>query len=115
MSDLDDKDKIQALELIVKIFAFPIVFLLLFFVALPFSLLEAWGLWLTYGWFLQPLGLPELSYWHLFGITIFVDILALGYRRKDDRKPKEVVQAAFTKAGVILLLVGAAYIVQGWI
>lgn len=63
-------------------------------IALPFTLVvvtlgvmwRAWWLFPAWAWFLVPLGVPQVAFWHFAGLLLLVDTLKRVDVKKDDRK-----------------------------
>jgi hypothetical protein len=52
--------------------AIPGMILLVLLIAVPFALFNAWVALTLYDWFVRPLGAPELTIWHMWGISLLV-------------------------------------------
>ena len=70
-------------EVVATIIALPIVFVLI----IGFSLWRTWWLYPAWGWYLQPLGLPAISFWHFAALSLLLTTLThKSSTKKDDRK-----------------------------
>jgi hypothetical protein len=71
------------------------------------AVIYAWTLSVLWRWFLLPLGLPDLTLPHLFGVALVVSYMTVSTpARKKDQDPAETVTYAIamslTRAGVAL-------------
>ncbi len=63
-------------------------------VAVPFVIIlmalgvmwRSWWLYPAWGWFLVPLGVPPISFWHFAALLLLVDALRSVDTKKDERK-----------------------------
>jgi hypothetical protein len=91
----------------------------LFVVAIPAALLagvlfaiwRAWWLYPAWAWFLIPLGVPNISFWHFTALQVLITTLTKHIEdKKDDRKTD------WTKLIIIPLLMPVfAWVVMRWL
>lgn len=91
----------------------PVVLTLLYLLIIPFTLFQSWATWLMYGWFIQPLGAPELSYWHVVGL--FLSWVVIKARMGNEDKVKNPVFKLAVLIFITLLTVGMGSIIRNWI
>jgi len=91
-----------------------------FFLALTIgglrTLADAWGFMMLWGWFVVPLGLPAITFWHAVGLDLFVGMVAafMAPRRPDDQRDyAEDMAWSAVKIIIAPFAVGVAWIVQG--
>lgn len=86
-------------------FALPLVFLL----AILSSLWRTWWLYPAWAWFMVPLGLPQISFWHCAALMYLVHIMTVNVETKKDDRP-----VAWSSIGVILISPILAWAVLKW-
>lgn len=79
----------------------PIAIVLLWLLFLPLGLLNAWAVQKMYGWFLLPLGAPQLNLWHVFGFVVLINHFK-SFNPNDKRKVLEHI--LINILGITLLL-----------
>ena len=47
---------------------------------------RAWWLYPAWGWFLVPLGLPPITFWHFTALVVLIDAMKTVEVKKDERK-----------------------------
>lgn len=64
-----------------------VLFSVIFAVLLLVTMWRAWWLYPAWGWFVVPLGLPAIGFWHFAGLLFLVTIVTMhNDSKKDDRK-----------------------------
>ena len=92
--------------------------LLILLAAIPLMLYHAWAIWVLYGWFLVPHGLPELGIPAILGVLVLLRLVM--WKPTDDKKrtkneKKEYLLAQL--AGYLcapLFSVGLGWIIKGF-
>ena len=51
--------------------------------AVCLAMWAAWPLWALWGWFLVPLGLPAVTYFHAIGLMLLVILVSQPDRKRD--------------------------------
>lgn len=55
-------------------------------IGLAVTLWKSWWLYPVWGWYVVPLGVPEISFWHFAAFVLLVHTLTFHFSdRKDDR------------------------------
>jgi len=82
----------------------------LFVLLIAGSAWRAWWLYPIWAWFIQPLGVPSISFWHFTALQLLVGLLTTHTdEKKDDRKHNWVA------TGVALLLPIMMYFIFMWL
>lgn len=76
------------------------------------GMLHTWAVRKLYVWFLMPLGLPALSFWHIFGINVLIG-LAIKQTLPTDKDKKWWEHLLMPVVGD-LLAVGLGFLIKGW-
>lgn len=59
-------------EFIVEVLVGLVVALAIFAIAIPIGMAQAYVLMSLWGWFVVPLGVAALGFWHAFGLSILI-------------------------------------------
>lgn len=73
------------------VIAFAVLFPLVLGLLVLGLLWRAWWLYPAWGWFVVPLGLPPLSYWHFTAIVFLVGVLTNHVDTKKDERATDWV------------------------
>lgn len=68
---------------------------------IPLSLFHAWVAQKLYGWFVLPLGAPQLNLWEVWGLALLINHLTVS-NRTTTKKNKPVKQQVLIVAGTII-------------
>lgn len=109
-SEIKDFGEALIAMLLVPFIAIPMLVILL-----PFALFNTWAVSTMYGWFVLPLGAPDLSFWHVFGLILLVGLLRGGNSTKNDDGMFESIVKLVLQIFVVLMIVLVGFIVKGWI
>lgn len=77
--------------------------------------LDAWAVWLFWGWFAVPLGAPAITFWQAMGLDLFVSLLVLlsvQAPRRDDLTAPNKWAWGLVKAVGILIAVGMGAVIH---
>lgn len=102
-------------EALIAILLVPFVAVPLLVILLPFAMFNAWAVGTMYAWFVLPLGAPELSFWHVFGLLLLIGLLRQGNGTKDNDSISESVIKLVLQIFIVLMMVLVGFIVKGWI
>lgn len=71
---------------------------------------RAWWILPGWAWFIVPLGVPQVSFWHFTGVLLFVSATRVrGDFKKDDRKTDWLAIGAFVIGPIV------AWLMMKWI
>lgn len=89
---------------------------ILFGVVATFALYIFWGGFVAatlWGWFVVPLGVMAITYWHAVGLTCVVAAFA-GLKGDDSIKESESLGEGVAKAAFTAALIPAFLLAMGW-
>lgn len=75
MSEAKTFSEMEPLEKVIYCMLFVPVFLIIMILLILYL---TWAASTLYGWFLVPLGLPAIKFWHMYGIMLFVGVVFRG-------------------------------------
>jgi len=73
----------------------------------PLTALRGWVLFVLWGWFLIPLGLPAIGIAHALGIQCIVSLMSMHSGPKTDKDTGEIIS--------ISISVSLVWLLMGWI
>lgn len=106
---MDNEDKKNLLAIL----GVPVMMIGIVLLATPFALLTAWAVQKLYGWFVLPLGAPQLNLWHVWGLMLMVNLIKPA-RSNDNNTTKTLIHLAAT-IFTALLAVLLGYLIKGHI
>ena len=81
---------------------------------------EGWIIWVLWGWFMVPLGIPVITFVHAVGISVLVGVFTSNPKPKTDAEHRayqdtnNLMYAHFMWALNVTLLLGVGWIVHQW-
>ena len=85
------------------------LFVFALLVSILASLWKAYVFFELWGWFAVPLGLPEITYWHAFGLATLMIVAVYQMRppkRDEETSYRETLRTAFFSAGMFAFALG---------
>lgn len=85
-------------------------------IVIAFALYVFWGGYVAatlWEWFVVPLGVKAITYWHAVGLTCVVAAFA-GVKNDDNIKETDSLSEVVTKSILIAVLIPAFLLVMGW-
>lgn len=103
------------IEAIGGLFVFVLFMGVVVLLTFPLTLLKSWVFIKLWGWFVVPMGVQQIEFWHAFGLLVIVNLIVskVDYKSKKDKEDSDNYEAAGAYIGLYLGPLFALLI--GWI
>lgn len=83
--------------------------------AIGTAFLKAFVLWKLYNWFLLPLGFPNITMAHLYGVTLFFAIFTISSEKARKIKTREKDDDVDLKVNVFMIIAYSISLLVGYL